>query len=148
MSSYGNTTRLNLGRTNQSRGGPYLANFGGKVSGEWLLPKAAQMAEEAPGLWSRASRFIELGDWIVWRLTGRETRSTDFAAYKAQYSITDGYPKDVVPGPIDKLAPPVDVGRSAGKLRRAGGNAAGFRRTRRRRGGHRFPCHDACGWSY
>ncbi len=99
-----------------ARGGPYLANFGGKVSGEWLLPKAAQMAEEAPGLWSRSSRFIELGDWIVWRLTGRETRSTDFAAYKAQYSITDGYPKDVVPGLIDKLAPPVDVGRSAGKL--------------------------------
>ena len=86
-----------------ARGGPYLANFGGKVSGEWLLPKAAQMAEEAPGLWSRASRFIESGDWIVWRLTGRETRSADFAAYKAQYSVKDGYPKDVVPGLIDKL---------------------------------------------
>ena len=32
-----------------SRGGAFLANFGGKVSGEWLLAKAAQIAAEAPG---------------------------------------------------------------------------------------------------
>ena len=31
-------------------GGDFLHNFGGKLSGEWLLPKAWQMAEEAPDL--------------------------------------------------------------------------------------------------
>ena len=67
------------------RAGPYLANFGGKVSGEWLLAKAAQIATEAPDVWRRCDKFIEAGDWLVWRLTGREARSLDFAAYKAQY---------------------------------------------------------------
>ena len=65
--------------------GSYLANFGGKVSGEWLLAKAAQIAAEAPDVWRRCDKFIEAGDWLVWRLTGREARSLDFAAYKAQY---------------------------------------------------------------
>jgi L-ribulokinase len=97
-------------------GGAYLKNFGGKVSSEWLLPKAAQLAEEAPDVWARASRFIEAGDWLVWRLTGHEMRSADFAAYKAQYSIEGGYPADVAPDLLPKLSLPVPVGRPAGVL--------------------------------
>ena len=58
-----------------ARGGEFLRNFGGKVSGEWLLAKAAQLAEEAPALWNAADRFIEAGDWLVWQLTGQENRS-------------------------------------------------------------------------
>ena len=100
-----------------ARGGRYLANFGGKVSSEWLLPKAAQIAEEAPELWSRTHRFIELGDWIVWQLTGCEVRSADFAAYKAQYSLEHGYPQNVVVDLGDKLTAPIAVGRPAGTLR-------------------------------
>jgi L-ribulokinase len=46
-------------------GGEFLRNFGGKISGEWMLAKAAQLAEEAPGLWNAADRFIEAGDWLV-----------------------------------------------------------------------------------
>lgn len=99
-----------------ARGGAYLKNFGGKVSSEWLLPKAAQLAEEAPDVWAQASRFIEAGDWLVWRLTGRETRSADFAAYKAQYSLEGGYPAGAAPGLPPKLSPPVPVGRPAGVL--------------------------------
>jgi L-ribulokinase len=99
-----------------ARGGAYLKNFGGKVSSEWLLPKAAQLAEEAPEVWARASRFIEAGDWLVWRLTGHEIRSADFAAYKAQYSLEDGYPGDTAPGLLPKLSSPVPVGRPAGVL--------------------------------
>jgi L-ribulokinase len=97
------------------RGGAFLENFGGKLSSEWLLPKAAEIAEEAPGLWAEIDRFIESGDWLVWRLTDRETRSADFAAYKAQYSAGVGYP-DIVPGLATKLAPPFPVGTPAGKL--------------------------------
>ena len=97
-------------------GGGFLANFGGKVSGEWLLAKAAQLAAEAPGMWDRADRFIEAGDWLVWRLTGKESRALGFAAYKAQYSGEAGYPAGVAPDLVRRLATPLPVGSAAGRL--------------------------------
>jgi L-ribulokinase len=98
------------------RGGSYLANFGGKVSGEWLLAKAAQIATEAPDVWRACDKFIEAGDWLVWRLTGREVRSLDFAAYKAQYESGVGYPGGIAPGLSTKLSTPEPVGAGAGQL--------------------------------
>jgi L-ribulokinase len=97
-------------------GGSFLGDFGGKVSGEWMLAKAAQIAEEAPEVWSHADKFIEAGDWLVWRLTGREVRSLDFAAYKAQYTAGAGYPNDIVDGLAPKLSEPRPVGSPAGSL--------------------------------
>ncbi len=97
-------------------GGDHLADFGGKVSGEWLLAKAAEVARAAPGVWARTERFIEAGDWLVWQLTGREARSLDFAAYKAQYRDGAGYPAVDVPGLAERLTPPLPVGSSAGRL--------------------------------
>ena len=100
---------------NQS-GGAFLANFGGKVSGEWLLAKAAQIVAEGPDVWRRCDRFIEGGDWLVWRLTGHEVRSLDFAAYKAQYAAGQGYPADIIEGLSSRLSTPVAVGSPAGPL--------------------------------
>lgn len=97
-------------------GGSFLKNFGGRVSGEWLIAKAAQIAAEAPDVWRRAEKFIEAGDWLVWRLTGHEVRSLDFAAYKAQYAKGDGYPDGVVDGLAAKLSEPMPVGSPAGLL--------------------------------
>lgn len=97
-------------------GGQFLQNFGGRLSSEWLLPKAAQLADEAPRLWREADRFIEAGDWLTWRLTGREARSAGFAAYKAQYQPDLGYPCDVVPGLAGKLTPPIPIGAPVGPL--------------------------------
>ncbi|MEP1538016.1 MAG: ribulokinase [Paracoccaceae bacterium] len=102
-------------RINQ-QGGAYLDRFGGKVSAEWLLAKAAQIAEESPESWSRTARFIEAGDWIVWQLVGSEHRSLGFAAYKAQYDSADGYPENVVDGLADRLSDPHPVGTAAGVL--------------------------------
>ncbi|GGE11441.1 ribulokinase [Aureimonas endophytica] len=99
-----------------ARGGAFLAPFGGRVSGEWLLAKAAETASAAPELWDETERFIEAGDWLVWQLTGEEARSLDFAAYKAQYSAEAGYPEGVVPGLAARLAPPRPVGSPAGAL--------------------------------
>ncbi len=99
-----------------TRGGLDLANFGCKISGEWLLAKAAQIASEAPDLWRRCDKFIEAGDWLVWRLTGREARSLDFAAYKAQYDSSVGYPEGIALGLSAKLAKPEPVGSAAGPL--------------------------------
>jgi L-ribulokinase len=108
-------------------GGPYLANFGGKVSGEWLLAKAAQIAIEAPDAWRRCDKFIEAGDWLVWRLTGREARSLDFAAYKAQYDSSVGYPDGIAPGLSAKLSMPEPVGSAAGQLSNAWRERTGVR---------------------
>jgi L-ribulokinase len=99
-----------------ARGGDYLANNGGKLSGEWLLAKAGQLADEAPDLWNEAERFVEAGDWLVWQLTGIEARSMGFAAYKAQYDEVRGYPADVVPGLAQRLCNPLPIGSSAGEL--------------------------------
>ena len=126
------------------RGGSYLANFGGKVSGEWLLAKAAQIATEAPDVWRRCDKFIEAGDWLVWRLTGREARSLDFAAYKAQYESSVGYPDGIAPGLSEKLSDPRACrlgGRSA--FERMAGAHGDPRRGRRRRRGDRFSCRSA-----
>ena len=99
-----------------ARGGDFLAPFGGKVSGEWMLAKAAEIHAEAPKTWTEAERFIEAGDWLVWQLTGREARSLDFASYKMQFAKDAGYPAGVVPGLAEKLAPPFEVGTAAGTL--------------------------------
>lgn len=96
------------------KGGTFLDNFGGKLSGEWLLAKAAQLESEAPDLWAETHRFIEAGDWVVWQLTGQETRSLAFAAFKAQFD--GGYPQGLVPGLEDRLTDPVKVGSSGGGL--------------------------------
>ncbi|AOF94397.1 FGGY-family carbohydrate kinase [Sinorhizobium sp. RAC02] len=99
-----------------ARSHPFLANFGGRVSGEWLLAKAAQIAAEAPAIWAETDRFIESGDWLVWQLTGREARGLGFAAYKAQFSAGAGYPQGIVADLDRRLANPLAVGSPAGSL--------------------------------
>jgi L-ribulokinase len=107
-------------------GGSFLANFGGRISGEWTLAKAAQIAAEAPEIWRRCDKFIESGDWLVWRLTGREARSLDFAAYKAQYAAGAGYPSHLVEGLEGRLSPPLPVGSPAGPLSKEWRERAGI----------------------
>ena len=75
-----------------SRGGAFLANFGGKVSGEWMLAKAAEIATEAPEIWRHCDKFIEGGDWLVWRLTGPRGPDPRLRSLKAQFSSSAGYP--------------------------------------------------------
>ena len=69
-----------------------LARYGGKVNSEWLLPKIWQILDEAPEIYDAAERFIEAGDWLVWQLTGRETRNACAAGYKGMWSKAEGYP--------------------------------------------------------
>lgn len=97
-------------------GGAFLEDAGGRLSGNSLLAKAAEMAAEAPGSWAATSRFIEAGDWLVWRLIGHEARSLSFAAFKALYRADRGYPADCVPGLAARLSAPVPVGAPAGAL--------------------------------
>ena len=71
---------------------PWLKRYGGLVSSEWLFPKTLQVFRESPECFNAAKRFVEAGDWLVWKLVGRETRSVCQAGYKALWNETDGYP--------------------------------------------------------
>ena len=71
---------------------PWLARYGGKISSEWFFAKALQILDEAPHVYDRADRLIEAADWVVWQLTGIETRNNCTAGYKAIWSMRDGFP--------------------------------------------------------
>ena len=67
------------------RGEAWLARYGGRYSSEWFFAKALQILEEAPKIYAEADRLIEAADWLVWQLTGVETRNACTAGYKAIY---------------------------------------------------------------
>ena len=83
------------------RGETWLPRYGGKISSEWFFAKALQILDEAPGIYARADRLIEAADWIVWQLTGVETRNTCTAGYKAMWSKQDGFPADAYFAALD-----------------------------------------------
>ena len=72
----------------------WLPRYGGKISSEWFFAKALQILDEAPEIYARADRLIEAADWIVWQLTGTETRNSCTAGYKAIWSKSEGFPSD------------------------------------------------------
>lgn len=76
----------------EQRGEKFLQRYGGKISSEWFVPKIWQIAEEAPEIYDSMDRFIEAADWIIWQLTGVETRNTCTAGYKALWSKKYGFP--------------------------------------------------------
>lgn len=76
------------------RNEPWLRRYGGRYSSEWFFSKALQILDEAPEIYERADRLIEAADWVVWQLTGVETRNSCTAGYKALWSKSDGFPAD------------------------------------------------------
>jgi L-ribulokinase len=72
--------------------GTILDRYGGKISSEWFFPKVWQILDEAPEIYTAADRMLEAADWVVWQLTGVETRNSCTAGYKAMWSGSDGFP--------------------------------------------------------
>ncbi|WP_219837071.1 ribulokinase [Paenibacillus sp. R14(2021)] len=72
----------------------FLARYGGKISSEWLLPKAWQILNEDPEIYAAADSFLEATDWIVSQLIGKEMRNSCTAGYKAIWHKQDGYPSN------------------------------------------------------
>jgi L-ribulokinase len=70
----------------------WLKRYGGKISSEWAIPKIWQVLDEAPEIYEAADFFIEAADWIVWQLTGVQTRNSCTAGYKALWNKKEGYP--------------------------------------------------------
>lgn len=78
-----------INETARRLGEAWLGCYGGKISSEWLFSKLLQMLQEAPTVYAAAERFIEGTDWVIWQLTGTETRNACTAGYKAM--VQDGH---------------------------------------------------------
>jgi L-ribulokinase len=105
-------------------GQAWLARYGGKISSEWFFPKSLQILREAPEIYRAADRLIEAADWVVWQLTGTETRNNCTAGYKAIWSAEEGFPPREFFGALEpEFADVVDekMSRSIARL----GDAAG-----------------------
>ena len=76
----------------RQRGEKWLDRYGGKISSEWFFAKTLQILNEAPAIYTAADRLIEAADWVIWQLTGVETRNACTAGYKAIWSKRDGFP--------------------------------------------------------
>jgi L-ribulokinase len=63
-------------------GEKWINRYGGKISAEWQYAKALQVLEEDPAVYQACARWIEAADWIVWQLTGAESRNACTAGYK------------------------------------------------------------------
>jgi L-ribulokinase len=72
-------------------GEPWLGLYGGKISSEWEFAKALQVLQEDPAMYARADRWIEAADWIIWQLTGAESRNLCTAGYNGIHTEA-GYP--------------------------------------------------------
>jgi L-ribulokinase len=111
-----------INRLAREQNQPWLNRYGGKISAEWQFAKALQLLDEDPDLYARADRWIEAADWIVWQLTGCETRNACTAGYKGIYQ-DKAYPSEQFLGTLDpgfatdKLAHPISpLGGRAGSL--------------------------------
>ncbi|MFJ1792993.1 ribulokinase [Kitasatospora griseola] len=76
-----------------ARGEKWIHRYGGKISAEWQYAKALQVLEEDPEVYAACARWIEAADWIVWQLTGAESRNTCTAGYKGIHQ-DGGYPSE------------------------------------------------------
>ncbi|TWP50670.1 ribulokinase [Lentzea tibetensis] len=114
-----------INATARDRGEKWLGRYGGLISSEWEFAKALQVLEEAPEVYRTMRYWVELADWIVWRLTDNHVRNACTAGYKGMYQ--DGaYPspdflKALHPGfenfVTDKLDRPIAaLGTTAGGL--------------------------------
>ena len=118
-------------------GEPWLPRYGGRISSEWFYSKSLQILDEAPAVYRAADRLIEGADWLVWQLTGVETRNSCTAGYKAIWSKADGFPSQDYFGAVDpRFASIVDdkmsrviqpIGERAGGLTAAAAAWTGLR---------------------
>ena len=76
----------------RDQGFDFLNRYGGKISSEWFVPKAWQILDEDPAVYAAAARLIEGADWVIWQLTGKETRNLTTAGYKGIWSKREGFP--------------------------------------------------------
>jgi L-ribulokinase len=115
-----------INETARRMGQTWLDRYGGKISSEWFFSKVLQILTEAPEIYAASDRMLEAADWVIWQLTGVETRNSCTAGYKALWSKRDGFPEADYFNALDpRLADVIDAklsrevvptGRRAGRL--------------------------------
>lgn len=115
-----------INATARARNEDWLNRYGRKISSEWFFSKTLQILVEAPEIYDAAERLIEASDWVVWHLTGHETRNSCTAGYKAMWSKREGFPHDAYFAALDpRLEHVIDqkmsrhitsIGQRAGEL--------------------------------
>ena len=80
--------------------------------------------------------FVEAADWVIWQLTGKQTRNSCTAGYKAMWSKSEGYPSKAFFTALDprmenvieeKFSGPVTpLGGKAGELTEAAAKLTGL----------------------
>ncbi len=118
------------------RGEPWLSRYGGKISSEWAIPKLWQILDESPEVYQAMDAFVEAADWVIWQLTGKQTRNSCTAGYKAMWSKSEGYPSKEFFKALDprlenvieeKFSGPVTpLGEKAGELTEAAAKLTGL----------------------
>ena len=119
-----------------ARGEKWLARYGGKISSEWAFPKIWQVLDEDPDLYNDVDYFIEATDWVIWQLTGVQTRNSCTAGYKSIWHKKDGYPSKDFFKALDprlenvieeKMNCPVSpIGSKAGEINEFGSKLTGL----------------------
>ena len=110
----------------RERGEGWLSRYGGRISSEWFFAKSLQILDEAPHIYERGDRLLEAADWIVWQLTGVETRNACTAGYKAMWSKRDGFPSPSYFAALDPRFEHVVDGKMSRTLLPPGSRAGGI----------------------
>jgi L-ribulokinase len=117
-----------INRVARETGQIWLDRYGGRISSEWFFSKCLQILLEAPEVYAAADRLIEAADWVVWQLTGRETRNSCTAGYKALWSKREGFPPSSYFGALHPAFASVVDTKMARDIRPVGERAGGLTR--------------------
>jgi FGGY-family pentulose kinase len=71
-------------------GDPILRYVSGRVSPEWMLPKALWLKHNESEVYAHATWIVECTDWMMFRLTGEWALSLNHVAVKWNYARPDG----------------------------------------------------------
>lgn len=112
-----------------ARNEEFIRNYGGSSTNEWMFAKIFETLKKAPEIYAATHRFMEMGDYLVYLLTGKVIKSSCFAGYKAFWDRDNGYPSKAYFATLDprlenvieeKIGndPILPMESCAGKLRR------------------------------
>jgi L-ribulokinase len=111
-----------INQTARRLGETWLDRYGGKISSEWFFSKALQILQEAPEVYDAADRLIEAADWVIWQMTGVETRNACTAGYKA-IAQEGEYPSETYFAALDRRFADVVDAKMSRRLARLGDQA-------------------------
>ncbi len=81
-----------INRLAAERDEPWLDNYGGRTSAEWMFAKILQIVREAPEVYEATHMFLNIADWLLYLLTDKITNGACFASYKELWCEDGGFP--------------------------------------------------------